>query len=109
MVVGAWINLQYLFSTLDQQRFGSGKKYTHNVVGLLGAYQGNRSDLQVGLPYESLFSNDGTPYHLPQRLLVCIEAPPERVQRIIDKTPSVKRLVENGWIHLHVLDPLIIR
>jgi len=106
MVVGAWINLQYLFSTLDQERFGSGKKYTHNIVGLLGAYQGNRSDLQVGLPYESLFSNDGTPYHIPQRLLVCIEAPKERVQRIINKTPSVKQLVENGWIRLAVFDPL---
>lgn len=105
MVVAAWINCQYLFSTLDHQRFGSGKKYTHNVVGLLGTYQGNRSDLQLGLPYESLFENDGTPYHYPQRLLVCIEAPMERVDAIVQGNEQVKQLVENQWIQLMVIHP----
>jgi uncharacterized protein YbcC (UPF0753/DUF2309 family) len=105
MVVGAWINLQYLFSTLDQQRFGSGKKYIHNVVGLFGSYLGNASDLQVGLPYESLFANDGSPYHYPQRLLVYIEAPLTRVSAIIESHQSVQNLVKNQWIKLKVFDP----
>lgn len=105
MVVGTWINLQYGFSTLDQHRFGSGKKYLHNIVGLFGSYLGNASDLQVGLPYESLFSNDGTPYHYPQRLLVYIQAPRERVDSIIEQHESVKNLVKNHWIKLVVFDP----
>jgi uncharacterized protein YbcC (UPF0753/DUF2309 family) len=105
MVVGAWINLQYLFSTLDQQRFGSGKKYIHNVVGLFGSYLGNASDLQLGLPYESLFANDGFPYHYPQRLLVYIQAPLTRVNVIIESHQNVKNLVQNQWIKLTVFDP----
>ncbi len=106
MVVGAWINLQYGFSTLNQSRFGSGKKYVHNVVGLFGTYIGNGSDLQLGLPYESLFDNDGAPYHYPQRLMVCIEAPLERVQEIIKTSQAVRNLVENQWINLTVFDPV---
>lgn len=105
MVVGTWINLQYGFSTLDQHRFGSGKKYLHNIVGVFGSYLGNASDLQVGLPYESLFSNDGTPYHYPQRLLVHIHAPLERVDVIIKQQESVQNLVKNQWIKLTVFDP----
>lgn len=105
MVVGTWINLQYGFSTLDQHRFGSGKKYLHNIVGLFGSYLGNASDLQVGLPYESLFSNDGTPYHYPQRLLVYIQAPLERVGIIIEQHEPVRNLVKNQWIKLMVFDP----
>jgi uncharacterized protein YbcC (UPF0753/DUF2309 family) len=105
MVVGAWINLQYNFSTLNQHRFGSGKKYLHNVVGLFGTYIGNGSDLQLGLPYESLFDNDGTPYHYPQRLMVCVEAPLARVEAIVAAHASVRNLVENQWIHLMVFDP----
>ncbi len=105
MVVGAWINLQYNFSTLNQHRFGSGKKYLHNVVGLFGTYIGNGSDLQLGLPYESLFDNDGTPYHYPQRLMVFVEAPLARVQGIVAPHAAVRNLVENQWIHLTVLDP----
>lgn len=105
MVVGSLINLQYCFSTLDQNRFGSGKKYLHNAVGLFGAYMGNSSDLQIGLPYESLFANDGSPYHYPQRLMVYIQAPLERVAQVIETNPAVKNLVENHWLNLMVFDP----
>lgn len=105
MIVAAWINLQYCFSTLNNNRFGSGKKYTHNIVGLFGTYLGNASDLRLGLPYESLFSNDGTPYHLPQRLLVYIQAPKERVAKIIEAQQAVKNLITNQWITLMVFDP----
>lgn len=105
MVVGTWINCQYLLSTLDQARFGSGKKYTHNVVGLFGTYQGNQSDLQLGLPYESLFRNDGVPYHYPQRLLVCIEAPMDKVLRIARSNEQVTNLIKNQWIKVRVIEP----
>lgn len=105
LVVGAWINLQYDFSTLDAQRFGSGPKYLHNPVGLFGTYLGNASDLQVGLPYESLFANDGSPYHYPQRLSAFITAPLSRVQAIIQSHSRIRDLIHNEWIHLTVFDP----
>lgn len=104
-IVGSWINLQYLFSTLHNKRFGSGKKYTHNVSGLLGTYQGNMSDLQMGLPYESLFNNDGSPFHTPQRLMLHVTAPLERVQRILSQHASIRHLVQNKWIRFVVFDP----
>ncbi|MEM0952052.1 MAG: putative inorganic carbon transporter subunit DabA [Cyanobacteria bacterium P01_H01_bin.74] len=105
MVVGTWINLQYTFSTLDPERLGSGPKYLHNITGLFGSFLGNASDLQVGLPYESLFSNAGTPYHLPQRLLVYIQAPLKRVKNIVRAHENVRALIENQWIRLNVFDP----
>lgn len=104
-IVASWINLQYLFSTLHNPRFGSGKKYTHNVVGLLGTFQGNASDLQMGLPYESVFNNDGTPYHTPQRLLIHITAPVARVKHILSKHASINQLVTHQWVNLVVFDP----
>ncbi|MBF9150473.1 DUF2309 domain-containing protein [Novosphingobium jiangmenense] len=105
MIVAQWINCQYLFSTIDNEVFGAGDKTTQNVIGGFGVVQGSGGDLCVGLPRQSLFRDDGTPYHTPRRLAVIIEAPLQRVQDIVLAHDVVGRLVENGWINLVVIDP----
>lgn len=105
MVVAQWINCQYLFSTIDNQRYGSGDKVTQNVLGGLGVIQGNGGDLRIGLPQQSLFMDDGTPYHVPQRLLTVVRAPLARVETVITTNEILGRLFGNGWVQLVVVDP----
>ena len=50
LVVGQWINMEHYFSTVDNQRFGSGSKVYHNVADRFGVMTGNLSDLRTGLP-----------------------------------------------------------
>lgn len=105
MVVAQWINCQYLFSTIDNHRYGSGDKVTQNVVGGIGVVQGNGGDLKVGLPRQSLFADDGTPFHVPQRLLTLVLAPFDRVQRVVESNDILGRLFGKGWVTLVVIDP----
>lgn len=105
MVVAQWINCQYLFSTIDNQRYGSGDKVTQNVVGGIGVLQGNGGDLRVGLPRQSLFTDDGTPYHVPQRLLTVVLAPFDRVEKVVESNDILGRLFGKGWVTLVVIDP----
>lgn len=105
MIVAQWINCQYLFSTIDNAVYGAGDKVTQNVVGGFGVVQGNGGDLCTGLPRQSLFRDDGTPYHVPRRLTVFVEAPLRRVEEIVFAHDNLVRLVENGWINLVVIDP----
>jgi uncharacterized protein YbcC (UPF0753/DUF2309 family) len=106
MVVAQWINCQYLFSTIDNERYGSGDKVTQNVVGGIGVLQGNGGDLRVGLPRQSLFTDDGTPFHVPQRLLTVVSAPFSLVERVVASNDILGRLFGNGWVTLVVVDPL---
>ena len=102
MVVASWINLQYYGSTVNNRAFGSGNKVLHNVVGQLGVLEGNAGDLKVGLPLQSV--HDGRRFvHEPLRLNVFIEAEESAMDAIIARQPSVRELVDNGWIHLHSL------
>lgn len=105
MIVGQWINNQYLFSTIDNEVYGAGDKTTQNVVGGFGVVQGSGGDLCTGLPRQSLFRDDGVPYHTPRRLAVIVAAPLQRVQDIVLGNDVVGKLVENGWINLVVIDP----
>lgn len=105
MVVAQWINCQYLFSTIDNDRYGSGDKTTQNIVGGIGVVQGNGGDLRVGLPQQSLFRDDGTAYHVPQRLLTLVYAPFERVRKIVETQDILSRLFGNNWVTLVVIDP----
>ncbi|MDQ2891471.1 MAG: DUF2309 domain-containing protein [Pseudomonadota bacterium] len=105
MVVAQWINCQYLFSTIDNRRYGAGDKTVHNPIGRLGVVRGNDGDLCVGLPYQSLFHDDGTPAHIPQRLLTIVEAPLARVKAVVEGHASLRRLFGGGWVHLVVIDP----
>ncbi|MCB1772831.1 MAG: DUF2309 domain-containing protein [Gammaproteobacteria bacterium] len=104
LVVGQWINMEHYFSTVDNERFGSGSKVYHNVAGRFGVMTGNVSDLRTGLPSQTVLK-DGQPYHEPMRLITVIEAPFAAAQRAVDSVVAVKRLVRNGWIRLLVIDP----
>ena len=92
------------FSTVDNERFGSGSKVYHNVAGRFGVMTGNLSDLRTGLPAQTVLNN-GSPYHEPLRLITVIEAPFEQARAAIDGVVAVKNLVRNGWIRLIVIDP----
>lgn len=105
MVVTHWINAQYNASTNDPQRFGSGDKLLHNVVGgHIGVLEGAGGDLRIGLAMQSV--HDGTDwFHEPLRLTVAIEAPTASIDGIISKHEVVANLALNGWLHLTQIDP----
>jgi len=104
LVVAQWINMEHYFSTVDNEHYGSGSKVYHNVAGRFGVMTGNLSDLRTGLPAQTVLA-DGQPYHEPLRLITVIEAPLKRVQAAIDRVAVVRRLLNNGWIRVMVLDP----
>lgn len=104
LVVAQWINMEHYFSTVDNERFGSGSKVYHNVACRFGVMSGNLSDLRTGLPAQTVLK-DGHPYHEPMRLITVIEAPLEHARLAIDAVATVKTLITNGWIRLMVVDP----
>jgi len=106
MVVTQWINNHYYFATVDNEKFGGGSKITHNVTGKFGVVQGNGGDLKRGIPLQSVKASDDEMYHQPLRLSVVIEAPIQRVEKILNKNPHLKSLLDNEWIYLLVMDPL---
>ena len=100
MLVAHWINWQYHASTCDPERFGSGNKTLHNVVGgRIGVFEGNGGDLRIGLARQSL--HDGQRWvHEPLRLTVVIDAPAAAIERVVMKHEVVRQLLDNGWLHL---------
>ncbi len=104
LVVGQWINMEHYFSTVDNERFGSGSKVYHNVAGRFAVMTGNLSDLRTGLPSQTVLDK-GLPYHEPLRLLTVIEAPFEHAWGAVESVAVVKSLVRNGWIRLMIIDP----
>ncbi len=105
MVVASWINLQYFGSTVDNDLFGAGNKTLHNRIGRLGVVLGNGGDLRGGLAMQSVHSPGGAWYHEPMRLQVIVEAPVEKIDRVVNAVASVRDLVSNGWVRLFALDP----
>jgi hypothetical protein len=103
VVVASWISLQYYGSTVAPDSFGSGNKLLHNVVGGIGVVEGNGGKLRAGLPWQSV--HDGERYvHEPLRLSVCIEAPIEAMNDILQRHDGVRALFENRWLHLFAMD-----
>ena len=105
MLVTNWINMQYYASTVDNERYGSGNKVLHNVVGgRLGVFEGNGGDLRIGLPLQSL--HDGEVLrHTPLRLSVFIEAPLSNIDTIIARHEIVRHLLDHEWLYLfHIGD-----
>jgi uncharacterized protein YbcC (UPF0753/DUF2309 family) len=92
--VGAGINLEYFFSTIDRLGYGAGTKLPHNVSGLIGVMDGHASDLRTGLPWQMV------EIHEPVRLLIVIDATPETIMAAAERAPAVKKLVVNGWVQL---------
>ena len=93
------ISLEYYFSYVDNSGYGCGTKLPHNITSLLGVMDGAASDLRTGLPWQMV------EIHEPVRQLFVIESTPEIVLRIMDRNPSIGRLIRNGWVYLAVLDP----
>ena len=104
LVVAQWINMEHYFSTVDNERFGSGSKVYHNVAGRFGVMTGGLSDLRTGLPSQTVLDK-GLPFHEPLRLITVIEAPLEHARRAVESVVTVKNLVLNDWIRLLVIDP----
>ncbi len=103
LVVAQWINMEHYFSTVDNERFGSGSKVYHNVAGRFGVMTGGLSDLRTGLPSQTVLDK-GLPFHEPLRLITMIEAPLEHARRALESVVAVKNLVANDWIRLLVID-----
>jgi uncharacterized protein YbcC (UPF0753/DUF2309 family) len=97
--VGAGINLEYYFSKVDNEHYGAGSKLPHNVTGLLGVMSGHASDLRTGLPRQMI------EIHEALRLLIMVEATPERLLEIASRQAEVRELVVNRWVQLVSLDP----
>lgn len=105
MVVASWINLQYLASTVDNDKFGSGDKAIHHRVGSHGVVLGNGGDLRTGLPLQSVHSAEGKWFHDPLRLQVILESPTDKIDRVLKARADVRQLIENGWVKLFALSP----
>ena len=97
--VCAGINLEYYFSYVDNERYGSGTKLPHNVTGLLGVMNGQSSDLRTGLPWQMV------EVHEPVRLLLIVESTPEKMLQAAFQSPVVRELIENRWIRVVTIDP----
>ncbi|MGQ0810149.1 MAG: DUF2309 domain-containing protein [Nitrospiraceae bacterium] len=103
-VVAQWINMEHYFSAVDNEVYGSGSKVYHNVVGRLGIMSGPWSDLRLGLARQTVMDGD-MPYHEPMRLLTIIEAPRERIEKLIERHELLRHYYHNEWVHLVALDP----
>jgi hypothetical protein len=97
--VSAGISLEYYFSFVDNDRYGCGTKLPHNVTGLVGVMDGHASDLRTGLPWQMV------EIHEPVRMLFVVETTPERLIKVVNANPSLRRLMENRWFRLATIDP----
>jgi uncharacterized protein YbcC (UPF0753/DUF2309 family) len=92
------INLEYFFSSIDNQKYGAGSKLPHNVTSLLGIMTGYCSDLRTGLPVQMI------EIHEPTRLLIVIEQSVANVQKFFELEPELHDLFKKGWVSLMVND-----
>lgn len=92
--VGAGINLEYYFSSIDCHGYGCGTKLPHNITGLLGVMDGHSSDLRTGLPWQMV------EIHEPMRLLLIVEAPTSVLEKLMKASAGLRELVGMGWIQL---------
>lgn len=99
LVVAHWISSQYYFSTVDPEVFGAGDKLLHNVIGTTGVISGDAGDLRVGLPRQSTHVGSHR-QHQPVRLLAVVQAPLERIERIIRANPILQTLFGGSWMRL---------
>jgi uncharacterized protein YbcC (UPF0753/DUF2309 family) len=97
--VGAGINLEYYFSTVNNERLGCGSKVPHNVTGFFGVMEGASSDLRTGLPQQMV------EIHEAMRLQLVVEAKTSVLERIYADQESLRELIAGGWIHLSTKDP----
>ncbi len=97
--VGAGINLEYYFSTVNNEQYGCGTKVPHNITGLFAVMEGTQSDLRTGLPKQMI------EIHEAMRLQLIVEAKPEILEDIYARQASLRELIAGAWVHLTVKDP----
>jgi uncharacterized protein YbcC (UPF0753/DUF2309 family) len=97
--VCAGINLEYYFSSVDNEVYGCGTKLPHNVTGLIGVMNGHLGDLRTGLPLQTV------EIHEPVRVLFVIETTPARLNRVIQACPPVREFFLNRWVRVSTIDP----
>ncbi len=97
--VGAGINLEYYFSTVNNDRFGCGTKVPHNIVGLFAVMEGTSSDLRTGLPRQMI------EIHEAMRLQLMVEAKTSVLEQIYARQESLQELIAGNWLYLSVIDP----
>ena len=97
--VAAGINLEYYFSAVDNDRYGSGTKLAHNLTGMLGVMDGHLSDLRTGLPRQMV------EIHEPVRLLMVVETTPAILADVLARQPELRELVDNAWVQLATSAP----
>ena len=97
--VGAGINLEYYFSTVDNDVWGSGTKLPHNLTGLLGVMEGTSGDLRTGLPRQMIEVHDAV------RLLAIVEAAPESILQVAAANAELSELVCNEWVRIVSVHP----
>lgn len=99
MPVCGGINLEYLFSRIDNAMYGAGSKLPHNVVGLLGVANGMEGDLRTGLPAQMI------EVHEPARLLIVVEQMTSLLDAAIARLGSMRDWLDNEWVRLAAIDP----
>lgn len=99
LIVAQWINHQYYFSTLNPDTLGAGTKTIHNAIGSIGVLAGHSGDLRRGLPRQSVAVGD-TLLHEPIRLSVIVQAPLDRIDKIISGNQVLRDLFDHDWITL---------
>jgi uncharacterized protein YbcC (UPF0753/DUF2309 family) len=93
------INLEYLFSRIDNSVYGAGTKLPHNVIGLLGVANGVEGDLRTGLPSQMI------EVHEPARLLMVVEQTTAIADRALALLGGLKAWLDNEWIRFAACDP----
>jgi uncharacterized protein YbcC (UPF0753/DUF2309 family) len=93
------INLEYLFSRIDNSVYGAGTKLPHNVIGLLGVANGVEGDLRTGLPQQMI------EVHEPARLLIVIEQTPGIIDKALAKIGDLKEWLDNEWVRVVACNP----
>jgi uncharacterized protein YbcC (UPF0753/DUF2309 family) len=96
--------MEHYFSAADPEVYGSGSKIYHNVVGRLGIMSGPQSDLRTGLAWQTVMSG-ARPYHEAMRLVTLIEAPRERIHKIIRTQRHLQQLYDNEWLYVIAIEP----
>lgn len=97
--VCANINLDYFFSSIDNQGFGAGSKLPLNISALLGVVTGGGGDIRIGLAAQMVEK------HEPVRCLVVVEAELDHLQNAISGSNKLAHLVHNHWIRMVCLHP----
>lgn len=97
--VAGGIALDYYFSRIDNEVYGSGTKLPLNIASLLGVMTGASSDLRIGLARQMV------ELHEPARNTIVVEAPTVVLDRLISAHPRIKKMVHNQWVHFASVDP----